>query len=385
MSKIYIAPCTFIPRTPGELSMSKYDHIIVSDIGHGWSWGKNLSQQGQEGIFPKRYLGVYSNSGALSYRDALDEVASVCSRVDMFVATSVFLTSEDDKAFLLQRQTTLNSLGPLCYLTSACAGGIWDKCLNNFVAAFEMARVKVHEYLRCVENLKRLAGMLDSCVPKLTAELRKYPHVVPAILRNAECMQTTLKGIINTATVSFDSYKPGAGVAPRSFTSLSGSTFQTFTLDTAESSKDHAALALRLGRCRLPPVHLLLLSYPTLQGLTIITCLICCSLQFRSYTLSPHGPGDLNGSDFFNNLQSVLMQLLTTYTGLVPAVRTPPLSGRVSIVWISLLSIAGLVLNFAALGTFFHDNALAPLLGFFGNVVQTITVLQLGGTLSNGE
>lgn len=71
------------------------------------------------------------------------------------------------------------------------------------------------------------------------------------------------------------------------------------------------------------------------------------------------------------------MQLLTTYTGLVPAIRSKTLRGLISVFWISFLSVAGVVLNFAAVGIYFHDGGMAPLLGFFGNVVQAVTVLQL--------
>lgn len=53
--------------------------------------------------------------------------------------------------------------------------------------------------------------------------------------------------------------------------------------------------------------------------------------------------------------------------------------------WVSLLSIAGLVLNFVSLGIFFHDDAMAPLLGFFGNVLQATVVLQLAIRIDGGH
>lgn len=78
------------------------------------------------------------------------------------------------------------------------------------------------------------------------------------------------------------------------------------------------------------------------------------------------------------------MQLLTTYTGLVPTIRSKSVRGLVSVFWVSLLSVAGLVLNFVSLGIFFHDDAMAPLLGFFGNVLQTVVVLQLAIHIESG-
>lgn len=126
------------------------------------------------------------------------------------------------------------------------------------------------------------------------------------------------------------------------------------------------------------------MSYPSLQALTIVTCIAACCIQFRSYILSPHTPGDINSPDFYNNLQSVAMQLLTTYTGLMPTIRSKSVRGLVSVFWVSLLSVAGLVLNFVSLGIFFHDDAMAPLLGFFGNVLQTVVVLQLAIRIESG-
>lgn len=116
-------------------------------------------------------------------------------------------------------------------------------------------------------------------------------------------------------------------------------------------------------------------------------CIVACALQVRSYALSSHEPGGLDDPDFYNNLQSILMQLLTTYTGLVPAVRGGEGRTRrgllVSAFWLSFLSVAGAVLNFAAAGVYFRDGAMAPLLEFFGNVVQALTVLQLAISLDD--
>lgn len=482
MSRTYIAPCkwtcsislgfqrwylcehtltanasdTYVPRCPGELSISQFDHVIISDIGHGWCWGKNLTQQGQEGIFPKRTFLHYStfthvvisnqlitSPGYLStstshpspFRAALDNVASICSNVDMLIAKSSHLASEQHRASLWKRRTTLHSLGPISYLTSACAGDIWEQCLTNFVAAFEETRVRAHEYLRCVENLKRLAGMLDRCVPLLQMELAKYSQVVPAILRNAECMLATLKGLVNIAMISFELYKDaGTSFSPlvvsrsasfggstilrrASITSWTSCPSSEPSASASTNTDTHSIYEELPHRYTSPssssssPYRVFLLSYPTLQALTLLTCIATTCLQFRAYTLSPHAPGTLNAPDFYNTLQSVLMQLLTTYTGLsasvstfapaakrnqnvsksslsvlpgvVPSSPSSPISMAmtmtISAFWISFFSVASIVLNLGSLGLYFHDLSLAPLLGFLGTVVQAVTVLQLGG------
>lgn len=159
----------------------------------------------------------------------------------------------------------------------------------------------------------------------------------------------------------------------RSLTSLSGSTLRILTSTNKPAPLTH----LNSSPSKPSPASLLILSYPSLQALTILTCIVACCLQFRAYVLSPHSPGAVDDADFYNSLQSALMQLLTTYTGLVPTVRSKSVRGLVAIFWVALLSIASVVLNVLAMGVYFHDDAMAPLLGFFGNVVQAIVVLHL--------
>lgn len=124
----------------------------------------------------------------------------------MLIAKSIYLTSNDHRT-ILSKRITLRSRGPLSYLTSGCAGGIWEECLHNFVSAFEETKVKAHEYLRCLENLKIISGMLDKCIPGLVTQVQKYAQIQPTVLQNVECMHATLRGLINMATAAFDIYK----------------------------------------------------------------------------------------------------------------------------------------------------------------------------------
>lgn len=303
------------------------------------------------------------------------------------IAKSSYLTSDKGRASLEKRLETLHSLGPFSYLMSGCAGGIWEHCLNNFVSAFQETKVKAHEYLFCVAALKRHAAKLDQCIPELTKEILKHPRILPDALRNAECMQATLNGLINTADQSYDLYKPtkDSSICPfrgpaRSLTSRTGSTI-THVFSTSTTLDRHPTAETHIYDPVTPdisPTRFFLMSYPTLVTVTFLVCLVATSLQLRAYALSqPHVAGHVDDSDFYNNLQTTLMQSLTTYTGLVPAIRVRALRGLISVLWVALLSVAGLVLNFAAMGIYFHDAGMAPLLGFFGNVAQAITVLHL--------
>lgn len=334
------------------------------------------------------YLGT-SRSCTSTFNEIVGEVAAVCSRVDRLIVRSAYLTSDQGRASLEKRLETLRSIGPFFYLTSGCAGGIWEQCIKNFVSAFRETRVQAHEYLLCVEALKRHAASLDKWIPKLTSEILKYPRVLPTALRHAECMQATLKGLINAADKSFDLYKPkdqssSSGSCPfrglgRSFTARTTGSSTTFHLISTLDSR-HLTAETHLYDPATPdisPTRFFLMSYPTLQAVTILVCLIATSFQLRAYALSSSSPGRLGDSDFYNNLQSALMQSLTTYTGLVPAIRVRALRGLISVLWVSLLSVVGLVLNFAAMGIYFQNAGMAPLLSFFGNVAQAVTVLHL--------
>ncbi|CAN8099208.1 unnamed protein product [Discula destructiva] len=379
MSKTYVSLYDFTPRATGELRISKYDRILISDIGDGWAWGKNLSQGGEEGTFPRRYLAA-SRSGSSGFTQAVDEVATVCAQMDALVANSAYLVSEGHRVMLSTREKKLHAFGSFSYLSHGCAGRIWEECLHNFVSAFEGTKVKPLDYLRCVENLKRLSGLLNKCLPALVDEIRRLTWVLPSVLRNVECMQATLEGLVNFATAAFDLYKPKEPVKTcplrlehRSLTSMSGSTIRYVTSINRSDTRP----LLNPTKSNPSSAKLLALSYPSLQALTILTCTVACCLQFCSYILSSHSPGATSEPDFYNNLQSVVMQLLTTYTGLVPAIRSKSVSGFVSVFWVFLLSVAGVLLALFDVGIYFHDSAMASLLGFFGDVVQAIVVLQL--------
>ncbi len=118
-------------------------------------------------------------------------------------------------------------------------------------------------------------------------------------------------------------------------------------------------------------------SYSALRNLTFLISLLACALQVQGFMVSQHGPGRIGSPDFFNTLQTLFMQLLTTYTSLIPAIRNQTLRGFHSGFWIALLCISCLVLNIASVAVFFSDVALGQLLSFFGTVVQAVTVLQL--------
>lgn len=118
-------------------------------------------------------------------------------------------------------------------------------------------------------------------------------------------------------------------------------------------------------------------NYPALRNLTFIISLLSCALQISSFFHSSQAGGVIGDSDFLTNLQTFFMQLLTTYTSLVPAIRIHLLRNFASAFWVSFLCVATFGLNLASVVVYTYRAPLSPLLSFFGAVVQATTVLQL--------
>lgn len=105
-----------------------------------------------------------------------------------------------------------------------------------------------------------------------------------------------------------------------------------------------------------------------------------CSLQFYAFvtTQQVHGRqyGSVHDADFLTNMQQSLMQLLTLYTSLVPALRTQTLRKRYAL-WAWVLSFSGCILGVVSTAIYPCFTTMSPLLGMFGNVIQAGFVLQL--------
>lgn len=174
-----------------------------------------------------------------------------------------------------------------------------------------------------------------------------------------------------------------SGSTLRSLSLLQGSAAESVIVEPSPTGSPFINLVV-LVNTNFPSSHpvstLLTLNqgYPTLRNLTFFTSLIACALQAHAYSAATLTAGGApTDPDFYTGLQSMLMQLLTTYTSIVPAVRSRALRGAASVFWVALLSAAAVLLNVASVAVYVYDTSLSPFLSFFGAVVQAVTVLQL--------
>lgn len=196
-------------------------------MDQGWCWGRNLSQHGKAGWFPKSSLCCYhlstmmckkkrpTNGGSAVYANytranasVLDrvilETASVCSKIDSLVADSTYLVSDHDRLSLKDREKTLSTIGPFTYLVSSTATSIWEAAFRNFLGAFEERKVHKVDYVMLIGRFRHLANELDKHVASLSQEVRNHPTIRPSLLDNALQMQTTLKSLLEIASLTLD-------------------------------------------------------------------------------------------------------------------------------------------------------------------------------------
>lgn len=142
------------------------------------------------------------------------ETASVCSRVDILVAT--YVKSQEEKDELLERQKSLDKLGPFSYLGSGPTTRIWETSFTNLMSAFETKGMLTHEYLLMTEKIGGLSTELDKNLVELKEEMRKYPNMRPCIMANAIEMQMTLRTFLNTSKHYLEVFKAREGIPSHS-------------------------------------------------------------------------------------------------------------------------------------------------------------------------
>ena len=111
---------------------------------------------------------------------------------------------------------------------------------------------------------------------------------------------------------------------------------------------------------------------------TGIICIVACIIQGQAFSVSSRAGRNFRGSiddpDFYNALQTCLMQTLALYTALAPALRS---DGPRYEIWAWLLSALSLGSGIAALVVYPFLTILSPLLACVSSALQAFVTLQL--------
>lgn len=112
--------------------------------------------------------------------------------------------------------------------------------------------------------------------------------------------------------------------------------------------------------------------------MTGIISIVACIIQGQAYSISIQLGGKSRGGvddpDFYNALQTFLMQTLTLYTVLAPALRS---NGPRYEFWVWLLAALSLGSGIAGLVVYPFFTMLSPLLACVSSVLQALVTLQL--------
>ncbi len=152
----------------------------------------------------------YSRANASVLDRVILETASVCSKIDSLVAESTYLVSDHDRLSFRSRGKTLSTIGPFTYLVSTTATGIWETAFRDFLGAFEERKVHKVDYVMLIGRFKHLANELDRHVTTLSQEVRNHPTIRPSLLENAWQMQTTLKSLVEIASLTLEAAQAAA-------------------------------------------------------------------------------------------------------------------------------------------------------------------------------
>lgn len=121
-------------------------------------------------------------------------------------------------------------------------------------------------------------------------------------------------------------------------------------------------------------------------ALTGIITVTSCLIQAQAFLVSTQLHGKLKGSvddsDFYNTVQTFLMQTLALYTVLAPALRS---AGPRYEIWTWLLSILSLGSGIASLAVYPFFTMLSPLLACASSALQAFVTLQLIFSLNDGS
>lgn len=124
----------------------------------------------------------------------------------------------------------------------------------------------------------------------------------------------------------------------------------------------------------------------TVMSMTLLVVVAATFLQTRAFDTSLRANGLSKGEtthpDFFNNLQTVLMQLLGLYTTMIPALKHPIIRYPW---WIWCFAAGSFVCSVSSVGIFFWFAALSPLIAFVGACLQAFITLQLVWLINENE
>ncbi|MCJ1264353.1 hypothetical protein MMC22_004224 [Lobaria immixta] len=320
-----------------------------------------------------------------TFTSLVASVVASCDEIGSYIQNTDFIVKKYEGGSALHGY---NSSTPFEYLKEWCWTRSWDEYFSHVMDQWDGDHMSAMRFNALIERLSAPAARLDVLVPKFERQCRRLPNMPESVVRNAREMHTCVNSFLNSADQGLNLWRKRENILVESeirqrrpiirqdlALDESGSDVEAET--TKEQSEDGASGRTFIRR-HLNSVWKTLSSDLALLALTGIISIISCIMQTRGFFVSTQLRGKSRGSvddpDFYNAVQTFLMQTLALYTVLAPAVR--PGGPRYEF-WTWLLSILSLGSGMTSVVVYPFFTALSPLLACVSSVLQAFVTLQL--------
>ncbi|KAI1355891.1 hypothetical protein F5Y01DRAFT_268000 [Xylaria sp. FL0043] len=332
-------------------------------------------------------------------RDLVREVASAIQDVDEQVLSSDYIRHS---VIGLKKGTEPVGLRPLgfeavgfdyedpeAHFENFDSIRLWEKYFAFILREWNLdqhgERMSNSELNFIIERLTAPATRLDHYGPLLTTEYGNVPNGPAKRVQGIEKRRTLLNGFLNSAEVALEVYYKKRKVKPT--LRQRRPVADTVTKDAVHQADEARASARADEAKELSPSRNVVqklfrgfISNGTLISFTTLITLASAILSAYSYSvaISSSAPKaqSWNSPEFYNTLQSALMQLLSLYVTVLPALRHRRLQSSYHR-WSWVLAGLGVVAPLFAIGYFSRGPDLVQLVLFVGSAVQSTIVLQL--------
>ncbi|KAI9771754.1 MAG: hypothetical protein M1839_002719 [Geoglossum umbratile] len=364
-------------------------------------------------------------AGNSNLKSHLDKVMISFEIVDRHVMHSRFIRKEIFNFPGDQVPTPFDYSDPKAYLEDDDLIYYWDKYFEHLIQEWDLyqdsERLSEARYNSIVERLSMPAATLDQYAPRLVKEYREMLNIPERLVQGILKRRTALNTFLNSADIGLYHWWKHAGITEdrtlrrrRPMPHIDGeespgTTSVVEKLAAIDPNPDMSGAASHpsnnafTGRV-LWSVHSVLLvgqscfhqnysslsiaqSNATLIALTSLITLIAAMLESRAFSLSVSqkglSPGKISDPDFYATLQNSIMQLLSLYVTVLPALRHQE-ARRSYRWWTWILAVGSFACAAAAAVCYIYAATVAPLIGFLGSALQAFIVLQLIWILDDG-
>ncbi|KAI0411975.1 hypothetical protein F5X98DRAFT_356138 [Xylaria grammica] len=326
-------------------------------------------------------------------RDFVREVISAIRDVDEHVLSSDYI-----KHHVLELENGAEPVGfdysdPEAHFEDFDDIRFWEKYFSFVLREWNLdqhgERMGNSELNFLIERLTAPATQLDHYGPLLMAEYEKVPNAPAKRAQGISKRMAVLNGFLNSAEVALEVYYKKRNVKPTlrqrrpvrdADTTESGQQPD----DTESSTPEPEARENSPRRKLLRKLFSGFTNNSTLITFVALFTIASAILSAYGYSVAIRTPKDLgwDSPEFYNALQSALMQLLGLYVTIQPALRHRNLQRSYSH-WSWWLAGLGAIAPILAIGYFRRGPDASQLVLFVGSAIQSTIILQLIWAVDN--